>query len=54
MKYCFGLLAATILTLLFVPSLYLIVWEVNQAWRRRRKVVIDDGAVSEDGTVQRA
>ncbi len=49
----FGLLAATILTLLFVPSLYLIVWEVNQAWRRKRKVVIDDGAVSEDGKVQR-
>ena len=32
----FGLLAATVLTLLFVPSLYLVVYEVNQAWRRSR------------------
>jgi multidrug efflux pump subunit AcrB len=38
----FGLLAATVLTLLFVPSLYLIVYEINQAWRRRKGVIEPD------------
>ena len=35
----FGLLAATVLTLLFVPSLYLIIYEINQAWRGRKTIV---------------
>ena len=36
----FGLVAATILTLLFVPSLYMIVYEITQGWRQRRQRAI--------------
>jgi multidrug efflux pump subunit AcrB len=39
----FGLLAATVLTLLFVPSLYLIVHEIIQAWRNRRQAAAVPG-----------
>ena len=46
----FGLLAATVLTLLFVPSLYLIIYEINQAWRNRGQRAVlsqDTGPESE-------
>jgi uncharacterized membrane protein YdfJ with MMPL/SSD domain len=40
---CFGLLAATLLTLLYVPALYLIVQDVINLFSRRRPLAADSG-----------
>jgi predicted RND superfamily exporter protein len=46
---CFGLLAATILTLLYVPALYLIVQDVINLFSRNNQVVGDGGQIVEVG-----
>ncbi|UCD81678.1 MAG: efflux RND transporter permease subunit, partial [Desulfobacterales bacterium] len=40
---CFGLMAATILTLLYVPALYLILQDITNLFARRNRLVEDRG-----------
>jgi hypothetical protein len=47
---CFGLLAATLLTLLYVPALYLIVQDVINLFSRRRPLAADSGQLTDGGS----
>jgi multidrug efflux pump subunit AcrB len=47
---CFGLIAATILTLLYVPSLYLIIQDILNLATRRDRVAEDRGQMREIGS----